>query len=95
MTQTRTQHTPGPWEVHDTPGTYWKGFESPIPIAAGRVVLATARDKDNARLIAAAPDLLAACKRLLEHARGKACDDDCLCKANARAAIAKARPSAP
>ena len=35
--------------------------------------------------------LLAACEGLLAHAKGKQCDETCLCQSNARAAIARAK----
>lgn len=37
-----------------------------------------------------APDLLAALRRMVEHATGRTCDESCQCKGDARAAIAKA-----
>ena len=55
----KTQHTPGPWTCQPI------GDESECNILGpGRELVATVSDND-ARLIAAAPDLLAACKRFL------------------------------
>lgn len=50
-------HTPGPWVV-DSNGNYIDSATG-IPVAR---LSATAQLDDNARLIAAAPDLLEACK---------------------------------
>ena len=62
-------HTPGPWEVH-----HWGDNEGDIHGSDGKVVCvmrdgATPQEEDwegDARLIAAAPDLLAALKRMRE-----------------------------
>ena len=57
-----SKHTPGPWEL-------W-GTASPSQVIAAEnyfVAQTLGRnDEANARLIAAAPDLLVACKELLE-----------------------------
>lgn len=48
-------HTPGPWEQRDTPGY------NDTEIWAGKMPVAKVRDGDyDSRLIAAAPDMLAA-----------------------------------
>lgn len=53
------KHTPGPWVIHEA-GTY---RYPEVIIPNGREVIAAAiNGKANARLIAAAPDLLEACK---------------------------------
>lgn len=82
------QHTPGPWEVVEyeaEEGDFWKEIEPDVAcVRKGREAIA------NARLIAAAPDLLAALKALAKEVFG--------CYGNAhqaqmdmaRAAIAKA-----
>jgi hypothetical protein len=73
------KHTPGPWIVHDhAPASVWAGDEhvatcnwwiDPAAIQEGepdyRVKSATKREA-NARLIAAAPDMLEAMKNLLD-----------------------------
>jgi len=92
----RTHPTPGPWNIIDRPVS---GAIQIVPSGTGlRIATVTNCDNenDNARLIAAAPDLLAACKALLTHLldpkgdreiREMAIDD-------ARAAIAKAQGGA-
>ncbi len=49
-------HTPGPWHAR---GTKISIFQ---PFATAYSVVATVEDEKDARLIAAAPDLLAQCK---------------------------------
>ena len=69
------KHTKGPWTCHsgavyqDSPDVYPKGETNGIPIAhmdreSGNGTAPVERDA-NAHLIAAAPDLLAACKEFL------------------------------
>ena len=83
----QSKHTPGPWSVVE----YNEGRNMDIQDSKGAGVLT----KDNARLIAAAPDLLAALE-LIEHAAISGMDGDMLAALQdimqgARAAIAKAR----
>jgi hypothetical protein len=66
------KHTPGPWHVN---GDCWVGFDRNNAEAGGYQFCAVAHVMErigcldaNARLIAAAPDLLAACKDLMPHA---------------------------
>jgi hypothetical protein len=76
-----SKHTPGPWT--------WNGtFPIRIIDAEGFVVCdgIIPREEDNARLIAAAPDLLAALKYLLDNQGDYSSDGIALC----RKAIAKA-----
>ncbi|WP_414613948.1 hypothetical protein [Stenotrophomonas muris] len=65
-----SKHTPGPWGIEQTDDTNWIGFMRPHDGKVELIVCTTARDfmlKDeareqndaNARLIAAAPELLA------------------------------------
>jgi len=67
--ETKLEHTPGPWRAYRGRGTatsphYVTTESGMIPIAqTGRYDLASWAD---ARLIAAAPDLLAACNDLLQ-----------------------------
>ena len=78
------RHTPGPWtltlEQHDTlgdaPRWFVRGCE--IGLTQHRVVDLDERDDANARLIAAAPELLDALKelRLASLAYGEASDAD-------------------
>lgn len=100
-------HTPGPWRVAD----YTENAVSPklivqagVDVEVAAWFLPTERDAANAKLIAAAPDLLAACKAQEEaeahHRTCENCDTVTLCmdaeekfaKAEAmrKAAIAKA-----
>jgi hypothetical protein len=80
--------TPGPWRVNrgDEYGQYWiievateqddwvnEGYHLSDDEGERRAIVSTQRDLGNARLIAAAPDLLTACKRLLQ---GDDDDDD-------------------
>jgi hypothetical protein len=68
VTATNVQHTPGPWNMFTEddegpgklPGTYTVDGPSLDWIAQG------INDEANARLIAAAPDLLAALERLID-----------------------------
>ena len=88
-------HTPGPWEVgyyiHNERGWFVKATSDSIPICGGQYV--SAATKANARLIAAAPDLLSALIRLREWVRRPGVDDGLENKAvidQADTAIAKA-----
>jgi len=95
-TETRT-HTPGPWVAResDPEGDWrhsmWVDGASSVPVADVRGYH-DGSDHANARLIAASPDLLRACERLLGEIDGDiprtACaeTEDML-----RAAIARAR----
>lgn len=88
-----TQHTPGPWylDAHDERGWFLLSESGP-DIMAEPFDCADA----DARLIAAAPDLLSALEGMLEHAdMGEINDEDTLEAVNAaRAAIAKAKGEA-
>lgn len=95
----KNKHTPGPWKADDMVG-------KTIPIyatattARGRVATVTkgdVRSSHDARLIAAAPDLLAACEAALAYV-----EDDSrsprrrqAMRQGLRAAIAKAKGRAP
>ena len=105
-------HTPGPWKfsVGDG-GEWWVGDdqEAVIRDSKNEFIAVLAVDPDNftqevanARLIAAAPDLLAALKRMIEHGTRAEWSDDVLAQSfklpvavirQARAAI-EAVPSA-
>ena len=64
----RAEHTPSPWSLDEKePGELWiSNVDRSYPVcmvtASGNV---TERDKADARLIAAAPDLLAACQEFV------------------------------
>ena len=92
------EHTPGPWVVNGAGGT----FERIATLKPAGVAVSAhseplpAKEIPNARLIAAAPDLLAALRLVLEdslcaiqHGENKQCSG-CLAVRAARAAIAKA-----
>lgn len=78
MTQTDKQaHTPGPWtSIHGAPKADLEGVMVSVPIRTprGQFVIscsglpAPGEMQANARLIAAAPNLLAACERVVEMA---------------------------
>ena len=64
---TRTQHTPGPWKIaRERNGAAYPAVRGPdggiVATCGYRVCPESTEDDDNARLIAAAPDLLAACE---------------------------------
>ena len=82
-----TQHTPGPWYVYDT----WHQFEIIPSEDLNEPPLCVVERPSDARLIAAAPELLAACIDALEVEENMAqCPDSELAK-RLRAAIAKAK----
>lgn len=95
-----TEHTPGPWKVYNAfdlirkPGSVaFERIGTPIVTVLecneGYDIVAT---KADAQLIAAAPDLLAACEAALEAIRSDADIDWMLnVESQCRAAIAKAR----
>jgi hypothetical protein len=82
-----TKHTPGPWHYAECEmGAPFIDTESVGDLFA--VVLPLDEERANCRLMAAAPDLLAAC----EHAMRECCDLQGTPAGNAiEAAIAKAR----
>ena len=82
-------HTPGPW-MQEYDGAVAIGEQVCIPVDhCGPDDVPHAERKANARLIAAAPDLLAALQMALD-----ADQDSALWRETARAAIAKAREGA-
>lgn len=87
MTKKTTQHTPGPWQVEKQR----TGMECPVVMIAGLTaatvynVTRNTRENDaNARLMAAAPEMLEALKGLLAGPNWPGA------QMTARAAIAKA-----
>lgn len=117
-TSTQSKHTPGPWAVViDKQGGDWKynvRTSAPHNPAGGLGKhiasvnpLMQSRGENNAALIAAAPDLLAACERFIDELGDKFAhiDGECTCSAAGsdpdcrrhgavdfmRAAISKAR----
>jgi hypothetical protein len=97
-----TKHTPGPWHVDD--GTF-EGIETGVYSADALICVAENGEcmemafgderwsvhEANARLIAAAPDLLAALSRLHEIAHGSWFGDDGTDSDEERAAMVAAR----
>ena len=99
-----TQHTPGPWEIDPFGKIHSKGSPAEIsgvkcfPLVATVACYTTMRPEEvaNARLIAAAPELLEALVRIVSEAGTDAGLDDepgtiNTIARNARAAIAKAK----
>lgn len=91
----KAQHTPGPWTWHTGQGgTVVRGGQSNVIIAG---VGGGTSTYDNARLISASPDLLAACEAVLKHIHDNG-EDSTLNRYEfidtLRAAIAKAKGTA-
>ena len=84
-----TKHTPGPWRVES--GPYYRAIRVDSEVIADMRQISRSFNESNARLIAAAPDLLAALEGMLEvfgDEFGAGESDTCDA---ARAAIAKAK----
>ena len=93
-----TKHTPGPWRVKHKAKLGWAGVltqEGDIIadiVVDGQDFRDPEQALDDARLIAAAPDLLEACERLLRWAGWPHAEKDIEL---ARAAIARAKGMEP
>ena len=78
MAQTQTAHTPGPWEVgNENPMSGDINVldeQSPFEVALVRGS-GNGQARANARLIAAAPDLLAACEAAIRTCHGEPAND--------------------
>jgi len=61
MNRTAAMHTPGPWNTWEN-GDAEIGIEDSECMSIATMDGNSSQDKHNARLIAAAPDLLAACE---------------------------------
>ena len=91
-----TKHTPGPWAYHNTPTPFIHVAAGGLPIC--QIYTSTAHGQSmgeqfaNARLIAAAPELLEALKACAAVCAGETMNKRGLISAleQARAAIAKA-----
>jgi hypothetical protein len=83
--------TPGPWkhETHDEEG-FFRFYD--IVTESGRI-LGTIDDDDDARLIAAAPELLEACEAIRQWDMLDGCSDGAYWKEELDKAIKKARGS--
>jgi hypothetical protein len=88
---TNTQHTPGPWRIGDAGFTV---FGPPKPGALAETI-APVKSRANARLIAAAPEMLAALEALLDCEPALLSAKERKAYAIARAAIAKATGAQP
>ena len=88
-----SKHTPGPWRIHRLEGdfeVFWYDGEDGVD---SYTYVAKARQYDNARLIAAAPELLEAllgCVCELDDLGVLMNEETAACSAIAKAAIAKA-----
>lgn len=84
----KTNHTPGPWSVGGP-------YDHMLMTARGELIASTAlmskNHKADARLIAAAPDLLAALESITEHFRANGDPTASDLMSAGRAAIARAR----
>jgi hypothetical protein len=81
------QHTPGPWTLNPARSTRVDLIDNAKGEAVGEIIWVDTRKPADARLIAAAPDLLEALERIL---RDVPCDGLDEWEGQARAAIAKA-----
>ena len=93
-----SKHTPGPWEIQEHPNGIYKYISGPEHLEFAQVVWCMEDDERspeceaNARLIAAAPELLEAVEELLACTEGQAIYNFMEPqKKKARAAIAKAK----
>lgn len=97
MTQTQAQHTPGPWkQMEHAPLAIMGGPSCHVSVADAVALTDEGQAAANARLIAAAPDLLAACDLTIgtiEAMRelGESTDSLQTVEWQARKALAKAR----
>lgn len=77
MTMSKQTHTPGPWQkesdgagefgIHADAGRTWKFVAMVTANGQGSAVVTEAEAEANARLVAAAPELLAACELALAY----------------------------
>lgn len=86
------KHTPGPWEWDGDVSNYdplneapWLVFDDVTPVLTGEI---KCRNPADARLIAAAPELLETLKQMIAWEDGERTAVDAM--ANARAIVAKA-----
>ena len=96
------EHTPGPWRVGDSPFCVVADVPAPndatghnaVDYYGGYLIAESIRGIDDARLIAAAPDLLTAAENALDWLENDLgpCEPDCECVIHGvRDAIARAR----
>ena len=82
--------TPGPWTADEDMGCVWGPDGEPIGTNGRNAVRGNGEGWANARLIAAAPELLAALKALVKPLLGNVCPEPACNWCVAIAAIAKA-----
>jgi hypothetical protein len=88
------QHTPGPWKAEGWENLVVNSADGyTMTLAAGGKGAVLAELKANARLIAAAPDLLAALVAMVNRYGDKSAHPTCDASISARAAISKAKGS--
>lgn len=76
----KQKHTPGPWRIGDASQTiFGPRIDGPIP---AETIASMIRNKANARLIAAAPEMLEVLNELLVEALEGAVTTDTIEKAN-------------
>jgi hypothetical protein len=86
-----TKHTPGPWTAHDDDGTGTLPCVLSDKVnAGGNFYVAQCNVFEDAQLIAAAPDLMEACKAIAALMDGQGRANMPEVAGQARAAIAKA-----
>lgn len=85
-----TQYTPGPWRIGTPPpnGEQTIGTLNGLMVAVATTGAEMEETKANARLIAAAPELLEALQSVLDNCLDS--EELCAAHAKARAAVAKA-----
>jgi len=95
VAQKAARHTPGPWEILGF-GHIYSATAINIASTRGSLVLELNEMEANARLIAAAPDLLEACKEALAAIQGEWIneEDSSRIEAQLEAAIRKATDEA-
>jgi gentisate 1,2-dioxygenase len=87
-----SKHTPGPWKIVDAWNDHMVEGQNGEEIIWQDGPHGTPTiNEANARLIAAAPDLLEALENLADYVDERAGDNECRPIENARAAIAKAK----
>ena len=93
-----THHTPGPWAV--TEGYLWRGIRAPSRVIANVRIVGGVVENEvdaNARLIAAAPDMLTALESIMAESSRDDDDHDVIAAIQGicRALIAKAKGAKP
>ena len=85
-----TKHTPGPWRIES--GPYYRAIRVDFEVIADMRQIGRSFNESNARLIAAAPDLLDALENVIESwGLGLLPHEDSEALDQARAAITKAK----